>query len=106
MICVYRGSGPADAWLVKDWLVAHGVRAEVRDHLGGARGELPIPDCWPTVWVRATDKSAAVSALESRDGPQLVRAAWVCSRCAEPNEPAFEWCWSCQTDRTPADDAA
>ena len=31
MICVYRGTGPTDAWLIRDWLVHHGVRAEVRD---------------------------------------------------------------------------
>jgi hypothetical protein len=98
LICVYRGTGPADAWLIRDWLVHHGVRAEVRDFLSPARGEVPIWETWPTVWVRPDETEAAEDALGAWR-LQLVRPAWTCTRCKEPNEPAFDWCWSCENPR-------
>ena len=28
-----------------------------------------------------------------------VIASWTCQACSEANDPSFDWCWCCQTER-------
>jgi hypothetical protein len=94
VVCVFRGTGPADAWLTRDQLAAEGIASQVRDHLSSGRGELPIPESWPTVWVSEQDAERAREVLHRDATLRLVRAPWTC-RCGERNEGSFEWCWDC-----------
>lgn len=99
MICVYKASGPTDAMLVSHWLERNGIRALVRGDLLGLRGEIPIGDAWPTVWVDEADRELAEAAIREFEGPRLVHPRWVCAGCGEENEPNFGSCWSCDADR-------
>jgi len=96
---VYRGTGPTDAYLVRDWLGRNGVSAEVRgENLMSLRGDIPIMEAWPTVWVAPAQKSQARELIEEFNGPTLVHPAWNCPKCGEENAPNFGSCWSCGTD--------
>jgi hypothetical protein len=97
MVCIFRGTGPADAWLVRDRLSAEGIPCQVRDHLSAGRGELPIPDSWPTVWVAPSYAEEARAFLHREETLRLVVTPWTCRTCGEVNEGRFEWCWKCQT---------
>lgn len=98
MICVYKASGATDAHLVRHWLERNGIRAVVRDALMSARGELPIGDSWPTVWVAEPDSTRAEEAIRLFNGPTLVHPPWACPACGEENAPNFGSCWSCDAD--------
>ena len=62
-ICVFRGTGPVDAYLVRDLLEASGLAVQVRGDLSTIRGEIPIADAWPSVWVAPGDEAAARGAI-------------------------------------------
>jgi hypothetical protein len=97
--CVFRGSGPTDAWLVHDWLVRNDIEVQVRGDLVSLGGRIPMHESWPTLWVRARDVQRAAEALESYRAPRLVHPSWVCAKCGEENEATFDSCWSCQHER-------
>lgn len=99
--CVYRATGPTDGFLVRDWLVRSGVTAQVRGDLSGLRGEIPIRDAWPSVWVPPDQADAAKVALRHLDGPRLVRSPWVCPACGAEGEADFDACWNCDAERPP-----
>jgi hypothetical protein len=98
-ICVYRATGPADGFLVRDWLVRCGLTPQVRGDLSAIRGEIPIQDSWPAVWVAAADEERARQALRQLNGPRLVREPWLCPACGADGEPDFDSCWNCDADR-------
>jgi hypothetical protein len=99
LVCIYRGTGPTDATLVAHWLERNGITAHVQGDLLGLRGEIPVGDAWPTVWVRKPDQGRAEDAVKVFEGPTLVHPTWRCARCGEDNEPNFGSCWSCEADR-------
>lgn len=95
----YQGSGPTDAYLVRDWLQRNGVSAEVRgESLMTLRGDIPITEAWPTVWVPPDLHARARELVTEFHGPTLVHPDWKCPRCGEENAPTFGSCWSCGTD--------
>ncbi|MCB9668705.1 MAG: DUF2007 domain-containing protein [Alphaproteobacteria bacterium] len=95
---IYRGTGPADAWLVKHWLERNGVASQVRSDLVGLAGEIPSHDAWPTVWVADELADRASELVRAFEGPTLVHPRWRCPACGEDNEPNFGSCWSCGGD--------
>ena len=96
---VFRGSGPTDAYLLRDWLERNGVRATVRgESLMSLRGDVPIMEARPTVWVPPADRDRAEALITEFHGPSLVHPAWQCPKCGEENAPTFGSCWSCGTD--------
>lgn len=104
MVRIYQGTGPTDAWLVRDWLVRNAIDAWMRgEHLIGLQGQVPIT--WPSVWVRECDRDAAEAAMRAFEGPVLVHPDWVCLGCGEVNGASFGSCWSCQVD-APGNDFA
>lgn len=95
-VCVYRGTGPADAYLVRDHLVAHGLQVELRgEHRSGLSGALPMLDTWPALWVvdrharRARALIAEWDAASVPDGP-----GWTCA-CGAEVDAHFGECWQC-----------
>lgn len=51
------------------------------------------------VEVAPEDFDRASEILEADDYERTQRKQWVCSRCEEPNEPLFDFCWSCNKHR-------
>lgn len=100
MVRVYRAHGPTDAYLVRDWLAEHGITAHVQgETLMGGRGELPVWESWPTLWVAKALEAKAKDLVRSFSAtPQLVHPEWQCS-CGETNPGNFGSCWSCGHDR-------
>ena len=98
LICIYRGSGPTDAYLVRHFLEGNDVRVHIRGDLITSRGEIPVAEAWPSVWVPEADQERAERLLKAFHGPRLVHPRWVCGTCGEENEATFEWCWQCQSD--------
>ena len=95
---MFRGTGPAEAWFVRDWLERNGLAVWVRDG-SSMRGQLPVDEAWPSVWVRADDRTAAEAAMRAYHAPQLVHPRWRCGACGEDNEANFGSCWNCEADR-------
>lgn len=96
---VYRGTGPTDAYLVRDWLERNGVEAAVRgESLMTLRGDIPITEAWPSLWVAPDLEARAAELITRFHGPALVHPPWKCPSCDEENAPTFGSCWSCGTD--------
>lgn len=71
------------------------VRNEATSITGGIGTMLPFP---PQIWVlRDEDLPRALDILKThrRSGG----AIWKCPSCRNENEPAFDACWSCGTER-------
>lgn len=98
-VCVYRGSNATEPTLLQHYLARHQVEAQVRGDLVNLRGEIPVGEAWPTVWVRECDQQRALELVRAFRGPRLVHPRWSCPGCGEVNEATFEWCWQCQTER-------
>ena len=98
-VCVYRATGPMDAYMIRHWLERNGVPSFIRGDLSSIRGEIPIPEAWPTVWVHRDLESRALEAIHALQTPTLVHPRWTCEECGEMNEPNFASCWSCDGDR-------
>ncbi|MFK7927526.1 MAG: DUF2007 domain-containing protein [Myxococcota bacterium] len=97
---VFKATGPTDAYLIRDWLQRNQVPVQVRgEGLMSLRGDIPIGEAWPSVWVPASEQERAEELVSALEGPTLVHPAWKCPGCAEPNEANFGSCWSCGTDR-------
>lgn len=99
LVRVYQATGPTDAFLVKHWLERNGLVVHVQGDLLSARGEIPIGESWPTLWVPRADVARAEELVERFFGPTLVHPIWRCAVCGEDNEPNFASCWSCDADR-------
>lgn len=98
-IRVYRGNGPTDAFLVRDWLGRCGIPSQVHGDLTSIRGEIPIHESWPSVWVETHREAEAKQAIGQMTGPRLVRDPWICPACGADGEPDFDVCWNCDGPR-------
>ncbi|MCB9663519.1 MAG: DUF2007 domain-containing protein [Alphaproteobacteria bacterium] len=97
---LYRADGPADAYLLRQWLTEHGIRCRVQgEDLMSLAGGIPVRDALPSVWVDAADEPAARDLLARWKGPSLVHPAWRCAACGEENPATFQVCWSCEAER-------
>ncbi|MFT7521273.1 MAG: hypothetical protein ACI9MC_003424 [Kiritimatiellia bacterium] len=99
LVKAYQATGPFDAYLVRDWLQRNGVKAQVRgEALMSIRGDVPIGEAWPTLWVAPEHLKMASGLIQEFDGPTLVHPPWKCT-CQEENAPNFGSCWNCGRDR-------
>ncbi|MDQ2937868.1 MAG: DUF2007 domain-containing protein [Acidobacteriota bacterium] len=71
------------------------------EHLSMAKGEIPITECYPELWVLDDDDySRAKELLEMcRNSKSEVHDAWACPRCNETIEGQFTSCWKCGQER-------
>lgn len=99
-VCVYQGVGPADAFLVRDYLVAHQLSVEVRgEALGGLAGALPMTDVWPSLWVLVQHEERARRLVAEWDSAEVPgEPGWVCA-CGAEVDAHFGECWSCGRPR-------
>lgn len=103
MICVYRAGLPTDAHLLLHWLRRNGIPAEVRGDLMTARGELPVWESSPSVWVATEHELDARALVAEFELEEEGGEKWACPGCGEENEPTFASCWSCNTSHPEVD---
>ncbi len=102
---VYVAANPADAHLVKGLLEGEKIEAIVRgEFLWGVRGDVPLPEAYPSVWVQDEDfekASELVDAFcaEGKTAGQVPGAEWKCANCRETNDAQFTECWNCGRPR-------
>jgi putative signal transducing protein len=104
MIRVFTAQHPAQAHFMKGVLESRGIASEVRgEDLFGARGEIPVWEALPEVWVnddQADEAREVIRAESMRDAPS---ESWQCPNCGESVEAQFTTCWQCNTDRPSPD---
>lgn len=78
-------------------LRSENIDAEIKnEYAGGGRGELPVFETWPELWVvNEQDAQRARAILEQRL-QQAPATEWQCEECGEINASSFETCWRCQ----------
>ena len=68
------------------------------EYASSAAGDLVPHETWLELLVVADrDYDLAIAAIDTAFKPKT-QLPWVCPECSEPNEPAFELCWQCQTE--------
>ena len=105
MVSVREYADAFSAETIRIRLAAAGIRsivtgtdAAVALSMGGAGTDRLVRiEVAPTDYQRAVDLLRADEMLIQSAGP------WICSRCEEQNEPAFEVCWSCNKRRSEDD---
>ena len=104
MTKVFVAQHPTEAYLLKGVLESNGIPSEIRgEALFGARGEIPLTEASPEVWVLNDDQvGEALEVLrnrstETRDVDE--GQSWRCSNCGETIEPQFTACWQCNADK-------
>lgn len=78
-------------------LQREGIDAQVRNqYASGGRGELPVFETWPQLWVAQGAEAARARAVLDRWLQRGEGADWCCAHCGESNAASFETCWRCQ----------
>lgn len=96
---VYQAADPLNAEIIKDFLIGHGIEAQVRgDMLWGGRGDLPA-DTTPSVWVAVESHARACELVRQMEQGHATANAWRCSHCGEPLAGQFTHCWNCGQPR-------
>jgi hypothetical protein len=96
---VHAARHSMEAHLIRDFLLSHGISAEVRgEFLTSGWGELPVDVC--SVWVTDDAQFEAANdllvAFFSGDFARKFRGeSWRCADCGERLEGQFTQCWSC-----------
>lgn len=92
-----------EAHLIKGFLEANGVDAEVRGAmLTSGLGELPGDVC--TVWVLEDGQyeranQLVIAFLNGSLAIEHRHRNWACAGCGEPQEGQFTSCWNCGAER-------
>lgn len=99
MHTIYTAADPLEAEILRSYLEAHGIVAQILGAaLWGGRGELPV-DGGPRLVVddakRVDDARELLRRYEHR---RHSHASWRC-RCGEESPVHFEVCWACAADR-------
>ncbi len=102
MHMLYTADNPFEAHLLRGYLEANGIAAQVQgDVLFSMRGELPMGmDTLPSVWVlHAGEQERARLLLEewhsNNREPSDSGDNWHCAHCGEESEGSFAACWQC-----------
>lgn len=100
---VYVSDDPLLAGYCRSVLEAHGIVCVApHEWLRGGAGEIPLTECWPSVWV-ADDADAYRARRIIEDlfaGERRRERPWRCPRCGELLEPQFGECWRCAGHRS------
>jgi hypothetical protein len=85
---------------VRDLLENNGIKCSIKNEFSiGAMGELSPMDVLPEVWIHDSQWLAKTQQLIADFEEPVHASAWTCNQCNEPNEPSFELCWQCGTNR-------
>ena len=90
------------AGYLKSLLDDDGIECFIKNQfLTGGRGDLPLNECWPELWITDDDLYSRAMTILSTATPGPDRAimpGWQCE-CGEQLEGQFETCWNCGSTR-------
>jgi hypothetical protein len=67
------------------------------EYASGAMGDIAPIDSWMELWVvDEQDYKQAISLLDSLTNT-IPQKDWLCSKCSEKNDGAFDFCWQCKS---------
>ena len=99
---VYCSDDLVMAGHLKSLLDADGIECFLKNqYLTGGRGDLPLNECWPELWVTQDDcyeKAMKIIASVISSNDKVVGSDWRCS-CGEMIEGQFSSCWNCGKDK-------
>jgi hypothetical protein len=99
MTRIFTARHPAEAHLIQGLLQSKGITSELRgEALFGARGEIPVWEALPEIWVDEDQVSEALGVIQSQSSSDD-NGPWECSNCGETVEAQFTACWKCKTER-------
>jgi hypothetical protein len=103
MTKVFVAQHPTEAHFLKGVLANSGIPSEVRrEALFGARGEVPLWECLPEIWVEnddQADEAREILKSQSAESEEAKGQSWVCPNCGETVEPQFTACWKCNEEK-------
>lgn len=102
MIKVFVAQHPTEAHLLQGVLESEGIESEVRrETLFGVRGEIPLWEALPEIWVLNDDQAGkARELIQNRStAANATSESWLCSNCGETVEPQFTACWKCNSEK-------
>jgi hypothetical protein len=99
MHTVYAAADPLEAEILRSYLAAHGIVAQILGAgLWSGRGELQV-DAWPRLVIDdAQQLDAARELLRRYEHRRHAQASWLCA-CGERSPVHFEICWACANER-------
>lgn len=85
---------------IKNILEHEGIACRLKnDMVSGGTGEIPPIETWPEIWIeRELDLDRANELVKKAIHGDPTATSWLCPKCGEKNEPAFEICWHCGED--------
>ncbi len=97
MLLLLRPPDRVQAYLLRDILGMHGIKAHVfNEHMTSIVGDVPPDVAMPQLWLDdEVDLDRAQAVLREHAATALRTGGNVCPGCAEDNPPAFELCWRC-----------
>ncbi|GMG86488.1 DUF2007 domain-containing protein [Biformimicrobium ophioploci] len=100
MKLVYTHENILMAGNIKALLEREGIEVRMKnEYAGGGRGDLPVFDTWPEVWVVDERDYTRAEKIIAQVSQAASGVDWHCPRCGEANAQAFEVCWHCQAER-------
>ncbi len=104
MLLLVRPGDRIQAYLLRDILGMHGIRAHVfNEHMTSIVGDVPPDIAMPQLWLDdERDLARAQTVLTAHAADAKRSTSNFCRGCGEENPPAFETCWSCGSCIWPA----
>ena len=101
MACVFSHENIMVVYNMKNLLEHAGIACQLRnDFSASAAGEVPPIEVWSEVHVSESDSLKALQLVDEALKGEASATTWLCPNCGETNEPAFELCWQCGTERS------
>ena len=97
MVLFYRAGDRIQAYLIRDVLSFHGIKAHVfNEHMSSIVGDVPPDVASPQVWLDDdADRARADAVLRAYREERNRAGSFICAKCGEENPATFELCWSC-----------
>jgi hypothetical protein len=97
MLLLCRPLDRIEAYLLRDILALHGIKAHVFNaNMQSVIGDVPADVALPQVWLDDdADRERAAEVLRTHRAERNRRGVLFCPRCHEENPATFELCWQC-----------
>ena len=99
MLLFFRANDRIQAYVIRDVLSFHGIKAHVfNEHMSSIVGDVPPDVALPQVWLDDdADHARAVAVLRDHTAAGTRAGVLFCRSCREENPATFEICWKCGT---------